>query len=58
MGAEASAVLAALRASPDDARTAAQWLEPAGYEAAPDDDAAERLMGHLATLGLVRRLSP
>lgn len=56
---EASALLGALRTDADAARTAAQWLESAGYDlAAPDDDAAEQLMGHLETIGLVRRLSP
>lgn len=59
LNAEASALLAALRADPAAARTAAQWLESAGYDTAtPDDDAAEQLMAQLEAIGLVRRLSP
>ena len=59
LNAEASALLAVLRAEPDAAHTAAQWLESAGYDtAAPDDDAAEQLMGHLEAIGLARRVSP
>ncbi len=59
LGAEASAMLAALRARPDEARTAAQWLESAGFEAAAsDDDAAEQLMTQLELIGLVRRHIP
>jgi PqqD family protein of HPr-rel-A system len=59
LSAEASALLAALRAQPQAERSAAQWLESAGYDlAAPDDDAAEQLMGHLEAIGLVLRLAP
>lgn len=59
LNAEASVLLGALRADPSAARTAAQWLERAGYDTAtPDDDAAEQLMAQLEAIGLVRRLSP
>lgn len=59
LNAEASALLAALRGQPDAERSAAQWLESAGYDmAASDDEAAEQLMGHLESIGLVRRLLP
>jgi PqqD family protein of HPr-rel-A system len=59
LGPEASALLTALRARPEECRTAAEWLEPAGLDpASPDDDAAEQLLRQLELIGLVRRQSP
>lgn len=56
LSAEATALVAAMRAEPWAERSAAQWLDAAGFEATSTvNKDAEELMGRLETIGLVRR---
>jgi len=57
LSADASALMSAMLKQDTEPRSAAQWLDVAGYDGAADHDAGA-LMAHLESIGLVQRHPP